>query len=145
MRHHDFYYLCRCDVSLQLESIFFVMRKIAAPLLLLAFVFPGCQGTGSNGTVGQTSDGVTVSLREIQNDVVYFDIRNISSQDIFELQLEISYFDESGNAIKIDTVSYAMTADSAGVREPFLKSGSETFIVQSIQPGTTRTSARHID
>jgi hypothetical protein len=121
------------------------MKKYIATLLVMAVSLPACQGSGSNETESQTADSVTVEFRDIQNDVAYFDITNTSSEDIFQLNLEISYLDGSGNVVKIDTVSYAMSADTAGVTTPFLAMGKETFIVQSIEPGTVSATARRID
>jgi hypothetical protein len=121
------------------------MKKCIAPLLAFAVSLPACQGPGSYDAGSQPTDGVTVSFREIQNDVAYFDIKNTSQEDIDMLKLEIDYLDSNGITVKLDTVSYVMAADSAGMREPFLKSGSETFIVQSIEPGTTRATARRIE
>jgi hypothetical protein len=121
------------------------MKKFVATLLVLAVGFPACTGTESNNSANQSSDGVTVEFREIRNDIAYFDIRNGSAEDVQSLNLEISYLDGSGNLVKVDTVSYSMTAYTAGVTTPFLASGMETFIVQSIEPGTVKASARRID
>lgn len=114
-------------------------------LIAVSVLTSACQGTSENTDQVPPEDGVTVTFREIRENIAYFDIRNGTMEDIMTLNVELSFLDGNGDVIKVDSVSYAMVADSIGISEPFLKVGDETFVVQSVVPGTVSASARRLE
>ena len=55
--------------------------------------------------------------------------------------MELTYLSASGEAILVDTVSYSM----ADTLTAFLEAAGETFIVQSVPPGSVSAEARVLE
>lgn len=90
------------------------------------------------------SDSLDVEFAEMMNDntLARFDVMNNTDQDIMTVSFEVTFFDTSGDALDIDTVSYNTTSDIEGNQKPFIEAQSTTFFVWSVPENTASASGR---
>ena len=80
-----------------------------------------------------TTEEIPVKFKEVNDSgIARFSIKNNTEQDVASFSIKLTYFSDSDQALKIDTVDYAIR-DRA---KAFVKAGDETFIVQKAPAGT---------
>ncbi|WP_439475833.1 hypothetical protein [Algoriphagus formosus] len=92
-----------------------------------------------------SKEGIQVELAEIKNNLVLFAVENHTDQDIYSIELEITYYSTDKSLLKTDTVSYSKTTDVSGNIIPFVKAGEETTITYSMPQETSSASARVLE
>lgn len=82
-----------------------------------------------------------IRFEGIENGLARFEIKNKTSVDISELDVELTYLAVNRSVILIDTVTYdARKAD--GTADVFLGAKLTTSIVQTVPVGTSKATAR---
>ena len=101
-------------------------------ILTLSLVSFGCQ-----------SDPIEVNFEEITDQgVAVFSVYNHTDQDYTKMEFEVTYLNDMGDTILVDTISYEMADDSPN--QIFLEANGQTIFSQGAPENTVTASGRAI-